>query len=353
MTTRLVTVDEVFARLDAKKLAEHMREPLRKALERVIERVAVAHAPDVWESLPLLARAELVDHAAEIAEPHIGAIVETLREHVHELLDLHALATEKLLEDKALMNEVFHRCGEAEFRFIETSGLYFGFLLGIVQAVVWWLLLRLHNSLDDPSLLPLWWFLPMAGALAGYVTNALALGVIFNPIEPVRVCGVLFHGLFLQRQSEVSHEFALIVSSRVVTAANCWENILFGPARSKLEDIVVRQSCRAIDEQVGLLRPLVPLLVGSSTFHEAKMQAATLLFEELPGCLQATYAYTEEAMGMQTLLETRMQRLPSAEFERVLHPAFEEDEWKLIGVGGVLGLAVGVFQLLVVFSSAL
>ena len=40
----------------------------------------------------------------------------------------------------------------------------------------------------------------------------------------------------------------------------------------------------------------------------------------------------------------------SAKFERVLHPAFEEDEWKLIGVGGLLGLAVGVFQLAFVFG---
>ena len=53
---------------------------------------------------------------------------------------------------------------------------------------------------------------------------------------------------------------------------------------------------------------------------------------------------------MQNLLRTRMQALASAKFERVLHPAFEEDEWKLIGVGGLLGLAVGVFQLAFVFG---
>lgn len=40
---------------------------------------------------------------------------------------------EKLLEDKRLVNELFERCGEAEFRFIERSGLYFGFLLGVFQ----------------------------------------------------------------------------------------------------------------------------------------------------------------------------------------------------------------------------
>ena len=45
-----------------------------------------------------------------------------------------------------------------------------------------------------------------------------------------------------------------------------------------------------------------------------------------------------------------MEALSSLEFEGVLHPVFEEDELKLILVGGALGAAVGVFQLLVLFT---
>ena len=46
------------------------------------------------------------------------------------------------------------------------------------------------------------------------------------------------------------------------------------------------------------------------------------------------------------------QSLPSAEFEGVLHPVFEEDEWKLIAVGGLLGMWVGIFQALFVFGDS-
>lgn len=42
-----------------------------------------------------------------------------------------------------------------------------------------------------------------------------------------------------------------------------------------------------------------------------------------------------------------MMALSSLEFEGVLHPVFEEDEVKLIVVGGTLGALVGVFQLFV------
>ena len=161
------------------------------------------------------------------------------------------------------------------------------------------------------------------------------------------------HGLFLQRQAEVSDAFATICAARVVTAAHCWEHILYGKNRHRFAAIVQRNVARAMDEQVGLLRPLVPLLVGSDNFQSAKTMAGALLKAEQPSCLRATYTYTEEQMAMKELLASRMQRLPSSEFERVLHPAFEEDEWKLIAIGGLLGLVVGVFQLMVVFKDML
>ena len=52
------------------------------------------------------------------------------------------------------------------------------------------------------------------------VTNALALGVIFNPIEPTRVgvgpLGFTLHGKFLQRQAEVSRDFSECVVARAL-----------------------------------------------------------------------------------------------------------------------------------------
>lgn len=247
----------------------------------------------------------------------------------------------------------------SQFRFIERSGFYFGFLIGVAQAFAWWSLLALREAAAeaDPRLLGavntcVWWFLPVAGMLNGWITNALALYVIFNPIEPTYCFfgGIRLHGLFLQRQEEVSEAFAEIVANRIVTAAHCWENILYGKGQARLKEIVSRHVARCIDAQVGMMRPFVPLVVGSDNFQSAKEQCAELMYDELPSCLRATYAYTEEAMDMQATLAANLRVLPSAEFERVLHPAFEEDEWKLIGVGALLGLFVGIFQLTFVFS---
>ena len=45
-----------------------------------------------------------------------------------------------------------------------------------------------------------------------------------------------------------------------------------------------------------------------------------------------------------------MQKLPPDEFEGVLRPAFQQDEWKLILAGAALGFVAGIAQLVYVFS---
>jgi len=327
----------------------------------VVTEVAQTHAPSVWVSLSFETRQELVATVCEASPKYIAAIIADLKDHIEDVLDLEDCLVERLTEDKRLINEIFMRCGESEFRFIERSGLYFGLLLGIFQAGIWFVLNEVLTGkgseiLQEKELawtpwLPTWWFLPLAGAVCGYATNWIAMWLIFKPVEETTYCGcVKLQGSFLKRQKEVSREFATISAARLLTAQNCWERIIFGPRSRYLEQIVARQVKRAIDEQVGLLRPLLPVVMGAESFLAAKEQAAELVFNELPRMVHTTYDYTTEAMAAEEKLRDRLQALPPAEFEGVLHPVFEEDEWKLIAVGGLLGMFVGIFQTLFVFS---
>tara|TARA_Y100000310_G_scaffold159521_1_gene159089 strand:- start:477 stop:644 length:168 start_codon:yes stop_codon:yes gene_type:complete len=48
-------------------------------------------------------------------------------------------------------------------------------------------------------------------------------------------------------------------------------------------------------------------------------------------------------------LSERMQALSVEEFEGVLRPAYQQDEWKLIVTGAILGMVAGIAQLYLVF----
>jgi uncharacterized membrane protein YheB (UPF0754 family) len=52
-------------------------------------------------------------------------------------------------------------------------------------------------------------------------------------------------------------------------------------------------------------------------------------------------------MDIRNVLIDKMRELSATEFEGLLRPAFQQDEWILITVGAVLGFAVGEVQSLI------
>ena len=109
-----------------------------------------------------------------------------------------------------------------------------------------------------------------------------------------------------------------------------------------------------MDSVAGSARPMLQAFLkfrgGGWSFERVKDRVADIVVLELPGQIALIHDYTEEALDLETEVRTKMSALPSAEFEAVLHPVFEEDEIKLILVGAVLGVLVGCFQEFVMFA---
>src|SRR5690554_3717779 len=63
----------------------------------------------------------------------VDNLVEDVSDNIEDLLDIKGMVIERLASDKQLLNRIFLECGDVEFRFIINSGLYFGFLFGLVQ----------------------------------------------------------------------------------------------------------------------------------------------------------------------------------------------------------------------------
>ena len=85
-------------------------------------------------------------------------------------------------------------------------------------------------------------------------------------------------------------------------------------------------------------------LLGREDWEWLRVEALKRMRVALPVAVPAVYKLTDESLQLKQTMVQEMGRLSSAEFERVLHPVFEEDEWTLILVGGALGAVAGAAQ---------
>ena len=70
---------------------------------------------------------------------------------------------------------------------------------------------------------PAYWTLPISGAAVGFITNWIALQLIFRPVDPMPIKWSgetmwTFQGFCLARQDEISETFSEYIASNVLTS---------------------------------------------------------------------------------------------------------------------------------------
>lgn len=336
LTSRLISAEEIVDRLDADRIAAEIDEPLRQGLRQVAEQMAAKYQPQLWESLPVRVRRMVIARIENETPAIVNGLVGDIKQNIEAVFDLKQMVISSLVKDKLLVEKLFRDVGKKEFAFIRRSGLYFGFTIGLVQMVAWAVL---HNPL----------VMPVFGLFTGWLTDWLALKMIFEPKEPKRYFGLMtWQGLFLKRRLEVSEDYGKLIADEILTPTNLIEELLQGPLSDQLITLIDKQVQRALDEQTGIARPLVVFAVGGRQYQELKKDVSNEVMRRLPDTLKHVERYAGDAMLIQQTLIEKMRAMTPEEFEGVLRPAFQQDEWILITVGAVLGFLVGELQVVLV-----
>lgn len=333
MTTKLIRPEDIFRKLDANRIAKEIEQPLLAAIEDITREVAAVYSPGLWEAAPESVKTLIIRRIQDESPVIVHRLMDDIKNNIDSVFDLKDMVVTSLLRDKQLLNRIFLEAGAGEFRFIRNSGFFFGFMIGIVQTIVWALT---HSP----------WVMPIFGLFTGWFTDWLALKMVFNPKYPTKYLGGLFEwqGLFLKRRHEVSAEYGRLIAREVVTPRNIIDAILKGPMSDRLFTMIQKHVQRVVDEQSGIAKPIVVFAVGSTKYQEMKRHVAQRIIERLPETLKHVEQYAADAMDLERTLANKMTELSLEEFEDLLHPAFQQDEWILITVGALLGFFVGELQ---------
>ncbi|MDP3294867.1 MAG: DUF445 domain-containing protein [Nevskia sp.] len=340
LTARLLKPEELFDRLDPILVAIAIDRPLRAAVEEIVHEVFEHYSPGLWTAAPAAVKRTMIRRVQAKSPQLIEDIMTKIRTDLNSVFDLKDMVVSNLVKDKELLNQMFREVGRGEFRFIRNSGIYFGFFIGCVQAVAW----ALTHSM---------WIMPLFGGLTGWLSDWLALKMVFRPKEPTRYLGLFtWQGLFIKRRQQVASEYGRLMAQRVLTPSAIMDSILRGPLSDHLYTMIQNEVRAAIDEQAGFARPLVVLSVGGDKYLEMKRVVASKIVERLPEAMRHLEAYAFEALDIENTLKTKMAQLTVDEYEGLLRPAFQQDEWILIAVGAALGFLVGEMQVHVMLAFA-
>ena len=332
---KLGSPTEFYRQLEPDKIAEHILETARGDMRDVVERIIEREHPQLWHDLPPRVREAVHERVQEQLPDIVREVTDQIGDNVDQLLDIKLMVIRHIEAHPELANRIFLEVGRKELRFIINFGFFFGFALGIPTAILTVLVLTQ------------WWVLPIAGVVIGWVTNWVALWMIFEPVEPRKIGRFTIQGLFIKRQPEVAEVYAEIIADDIVTLGNIGEELLHGPRSDRTRQMIESAMRPAVDRAVGpgLAREAVRVAVGTREYDAIRESVATEAVVYTMTPLTDPEFNRRQSEAVRKLITARMRELPPQDFSELLRSAMREDEWLLLLHGAVLGFVAGLIHL--------
>jgi len=329
-------LQSVYQKLEPQRIVEQVISQVTPRLDEYIDEVMYEIQPVLWDNLPLFLKRRIYQWAREQLPSRIEELVEDFGDDLDDLVDLKTLLSRELRQHPDLMNRIFQQAGAVELRSVINRGAIIGGLLGAALIPLW-------TWYPEP------WLLPVGGFAIGFITNWLAINLIFAPLLPRRILFWKVQGLFLRRQPEISDVWARLVAEELITVEKVADAMLNG-ARGDRTRAIIQKHLRPLLDNSAVMKLTAQVTVGMTGYTELKKvmnQKAVLATRDVFG----DPAFNRErAPVVAGVLSEQMRALGPREFQDILRPAFREEEFRLMLVGGAFGALAGLVQFLSLVS---
>lgn len=191
---------------------------------------------------------------------------------------------------------------------------------------------------------PLYLFvLPLVGALIGWLTNRLAIRMLFYPRAPKRFLGFQWQGLIPRRHTEIADKAADIVADELIGRHGLREEIDRIDIGPPLNDAITHL---VWDRLAPRLRgfPIIGRMANDKFIAQIHILASEELRQELPNLRHRIGTLAEDHIDLRKMVHDRVLAFELDKLEHVIWNLagreFRQIEW----LGALLGFLIGVFQ---------
>lgn len=193
----------------------------------------------------------------------------------------------------------------------------------------------------DPALVP-WIVAPLVGALIGYVTNRVAVMMIFRPYRPRRILGMTVHGLVPRRQPDLAKSIGGVVGDHLVRP----EDLRGALDAIDLESFVDSAFERGLAPKVDELRrlPLIGNFLTEERVADLRRHAVKGVVQNRDEISATLQKGLEEGVDVHKMVEEKVAGFPVERMEALILEVASRELRAIELLGGVLGGLVGLVQ---------
>jgi uncharacterized membrane protein YheB (UPF0754 family) len=186
--------------------------------------------------------------------------------------------------------------------------------------------------------------LPFLSAFIGWITNFLAIKMLFNPKEVKNILGLKVQGIFPKRQKAFAEKLGALVANELLSLDDIQQKIGSESNQALMMETVSSKVDNFLSVRLKEEMPMAAMLIGKETKAKLKTTLLTEFKESIPEILQKVNQNIQQDLDVEKLVVEKVSNFSSDKLESILYDIMKK-EFRFIEVlGAVLGFIIGLVQ---------
>lgn len=193
--------------------------------------------------------------------------------------------------------------------------------------------------------------IPLTAALIGWITNYIAIKMLFRPRMPVRILGITFHGLVPRRQAQLALSIAETVETELISHEDIREFLARPESRDAVETLIHDQIDTFIQKKLGS-NPMLAMFLQGEMGKNIRDMLVSQLRETIPKLMESMMDRLERGLNFQEIIREKVERFELSKLEEIIYRISAKELRTIELLGGVLGFLVGLIQVTLMFVTS-
>ncbi len=188
-------------------------------------------------------------------------------------------------------------------------------------------------------------FIPFISAFIGWVTNWVAIKMLFHPRDPKKILGITFQGIFPKRQEQFAVRLGKLVSEELLSFSDIEQKITNPENLEKLLPQVEAHIDHFLRVKLSESMPMISMFIGDKTIEKMKTVFVEELRELFPVLMTNYLGKLKEELDLEKIVTEKVKNFSSDKLESILYAVMAKEFRFVEIIGGVLGFLIGLLQI--------
>ena len=186
---------------------------------------------------------------------------------------------------------------------------------------------------------------PFISAAIGWITNYVAIKMLFYPREPRRFLFFTLQGIFPKRKAALAQRLAKLVADELLSTDQLKEEIDHQATHGEIKEAIDREVETYLREKLSALNPIIATLVSESRLQQLKVAICTEIERMIP---RITYQFFKrlDTVNIEKLVFEKVSTFTSEKLENMMMSVIQKELKFIEWAGAILGFIIGLVQVL-------